>query len=187
MLNADLMPSAIFNLIVRRLPFQAVCVGLMAVWLGVAGCSHYRLGAGGKLAFEKLYVAPVASEVSLPQARAIVGTQLREMFLRDGRVALVNSPEAADAVLHVNLKTFAREPSVARADDTGLARKFATTLAAECTLRTRDGATLFEKRLVNVRRDSFTDSGQLQAEYQLLPLLAESLAADIAHMVLDVW
>ena len=47
-------------------------------------------------------------------------------------------------------------------------------------------------------RDAYTDSGQklptgisvsgqLQSEYQALPLLADALADKVAHAVLDVW
>jgi len=38
-----------------------------------------------------------------------------------------------------------------------------------------------------VKRDVYTDSGQQQAEYQILPLLAEDLAAKASHAVLDTW
>jgi outer membrane lipopolysaccharide assembly protein LptE/RlpB len=161
---------------------------LSAAALGLlSACAHYRLGTGGALAFHTLYIAPVESEAQVPQARALVGTQIREAFLRDGRVALVNSADEAEAVLRVTLKSYAREANVARADDTGLASKFSLTLAAECTLRTRDGRALFEKRPVNAQRDTYTDSGQLQSEYQTLPLLADALATNIRHAVLDVW
>jgi outer membrane lipopolysaccharide assembly protein LptE/RlpB len=171
--------------VARRLAFAAVL--LLVAGLMLPGCTHYRLGTGGALAFHSLYVAPVTSETLLPQSRALVGTQLREAFLRDGRVALANSAETADATLHVSLKTYNREATVARTDDTGLARKFALTLSAECTLRTRDGKVLFEKRAVRAQRDAYTDQGQLQAEYQTLPLLADTLAQNVTHAVLDVW
>jgi hypothetical protein len=159
----------------------------LAAGLLLPACSHYRLGTAGRVAFDSLYVEPVASEATLPQARALVGTQLREALLRDGRVTLANSADAAGATLHVLLKSYVREPSVARADDTGLARKFGLTLIAECTLRTRDGKVLFEKRIVQAQRDAYTDLGQLQSEYQTVPLLAETLAQNVAHAVLDVW
>jgi outer membrane lipopolysaccharide assembly protein LptE/RlpB len=169
----------------RRLTFAVIAT--LVAGLLLPACTHYRLGTGGELAFHSLYIEPVASEALLPQARALVGTQIREAFLHDGRVALVNSAEAAEATLHVSLKSYVREPTVARTDDTGLARKFALTLTAECTLRTRDGRVQFEKRAVRAQREDYTDSGQLPAEYQTLPLLAETLAQDIAHAVLDVW
>ena len=171
--------------VVRRLALAGLA--MLVAGLFLPACTHYRLGTGGELTFHSLYVAPVASETLLPQARALVGTQLREALLRDGRVTLVNSAEAAEATLQVSLKSYDREATVARTDDTGLARKFALNLTAECTLRTRDGKVLFEKRAVRAQRDAYTDQGQLQAEYQTLPLLAETLAQNITHAVLDAW
>ncbi len=169
----------------RRLALAGLAALVAGLFL--PACTHYRLGTGGELAFHSLYVEPVDSEAQLPQARALVGTEIREAILRDGRVALVNSAGAADATLHVSLKSYKRDATVARTDDTGLARKFALTLTAECTLRTRDGKVLFEKRAVLAQRDAYTDQGQLQAEYQTLPLLAETLSQNVAHAVLDVW
>ena len=153
-------------------------------------CAHYQLGTGsaGKLAFHTLYVAPVENKTSLPQARELVSTQLREAFARDARVTLVNSPEAADAPLTVVLNEYRRDVAAAREDDTGLARKFNLTLGAVCTLRdNRAAKPLFENRPVSVQREAFTDSGQVQSEYQTLPLLADALADKVTHAALDVW
>lgn len=153
------------------------------------GCSHYQLGTGasGKLAFHTLYLEPVENKTLLPQARALISTQVREAFARDGRVTLVNAPEAADATLAVTITSYRRDVLTVREGDTGLARKFNLTLATTATLRSRDGKKLFENRPVEVQREVFTDSGQLQSEYQTLPLLAESLAAKVTHAALDAW
>jgi hypothetical protein len=100
----------------------------------------------------------------------------------------VNSAAEADATLTVVITDYHREMTVAREDDTGLARKFALTLGTTCTLKdNRSGEILFNHRAVTVQRDVFTDSGQLQAEYQMLPILADALADKISHTVLDVW
>ena len=178
---------------------------LLASFLGAAlfgftpGCSHYQLGTGGKLAFTTLYVQPVTTQVLLPQAQAIIATQVRDAFLRDHRVTLVNSPEAADATLAIKITDYRREVATQRRDDTGLARKFAITLTVHCTLTDRRaGQPLFSRREIMARRDAYNDSGQslpsgasvsgqLQSEYQALPLLADALAAKVAHAVLDVW
>jgi hypothetical protein len=171
----------------RMTPRLLLLAGL-AAGLGLAGCAHYQLGTEGKLAFTTLYVEPVANRTLLPQAQAIVTTQLRAAFLRDGRVTLVNSAADADATLTVVIKDYRRDMTAVREDDTGLARKFAVTLEVACTLRdNRSGKVLFADRPVSVHRDAFTDGGQLQSEYQLLPLLAAALAQQVAHTVLDVW
>ncbi len=161
--------------------------------LSVTACSHYQLGTAAKLQFHALYVEPVAvaKNVSLPQAREIVSAQIREAFLHDARVTLVNAPESADATLTVVLTDYHRDVTSVREGDTGLARKFTLTLGATCTLSDNRGATanktFFDHRPVSVQREAYTDSGQLQSEYQTLPLLAESLAGKITHTVLDVW
>jgi len=159
------------------------CAGLL-----LAGCSHYQLGSGAKLAFATLYVEPVETKAHVPQARAILGTQIREMFAKDGRVILVNSPQEADATLSVVVRDYHRDVASALESDPGRARKFTLTLGADCTLRqNRTGQVLFANRRITVQRDAFTDGGQLQSEYQALPLLAEALADKVGHAVLDVW
>jgi hypothetical protein len=161
---------------------------LLAFFLG--GCAHYQLGTGaeGKLAFRTLYVAPVENQTRLPQVRELVSTQLREAFVRDTRITLADSPDTADATLNVALVDYHRDVATVREGDTGLARKFNLTLGAVATLHdNRAAKNLFERRPLSVQREAFTDSGQLQSEYQTLPLLADALAAKVTHATLDVW
>lgn len=169
----------------RRILLPAL---LCLAGVGLAACAHYQLGTRTKLTFATLYVAPVENHAMLPQAQAIVATAVREALLRDGRVTLVSSPEAADVTLRVTLTGYNREMTAANPADTGLARKFALHLHATCTLTdNRAHRPLFAGRDVTVTRDAYTDSGQLQAEYQTVPLLADALADRVAHAVLDVW
>lgn len=170
--------------LLRRL---ASVLGLLLL-LGLTGCAHYHLGTETVLPFSTLYVAPVQNKTMVPQAQAIVSTMLRDELLRDGRVTLVNSPDEADAVLTITLVNYRRDVATVKPGDTGLARKFALTLDASATLHDNKGQKdYFEHRAINAVRDDFTDGGQLQAEYQTLPLLAEALAKKASHAVLDVW
>jgi hypothetical protein len=155
--------------------------------LMLSGCAHYQLGIGSRTTFRTLYVEPVANQTVLPQSQALLSTHLRQAFARDGRIALVNSAALADATLSVLITDYHREVAAVREDDTGLARKFNLTLGATCTLRERDGRVRFENHAVQAVREAFTDGGQLQSEYQTLPLLAESLALKLVHTTLDVW
>jgi outer membrane lipopolysaccharide assembly protein LptE/RlpB len=156
--------------------------------LGLTACAHYQLGNGPPPKFTRLYLAPVVSDGLIPQAQAVVTTQLREVFLKDGRLALVESAAEADAVLTITLGSYQREATVSRPDDTGRARRFAVTLRASATLLdVRSGQKLFADRPLSATRGVFTDSGQIQAEYQTLPLLAEVLAGNALHAVLDIW
>lgn len=168
-------------------PWLSAALVLGAV-LCLGGCSHYQLGTGSEPAFRTLYVEPVANKTLLPQSRALLSTQLREAFARDGRVALATSAAGADATLTVVINDYHRDIATGREDDTGLARKFNLTLGVTCTLRdNRAQKNLFENRVVATQREAFTDGGQLQSEYQALPLLAELLAKKVVHAALDTW
>lgn len=165
-----------------RLLFSALLL------LAVAGCGHYRLGTEARPAFSTLHVEPVVVSALIPQSKALFTTQVRETFIRDGRVALANTPEAAEATLLITVRHYDREVATVRPGDTGLARKFTVILQADATLHDRrTGKNLFVQRPITVKRELFTDSGQVQAEYQLLPLLAADLADQARHAVLDVW
>src|SRR4051812_26905059 len=101
-----------------RFKMPSAALLFVAVVLGVgAGCSHYQLGTDAKLAFTTLYIEPIANKTLLPQAQALMSTQLRERFARDGRVTLVNSPQGADATLTVSINDYHRNPATVREDD----------------------------------------------------------------------
>jgi hypothetical protein len=161
---------------------------LLSSVLCLAGCAGYHLGTGTSLKFATLYVAPVTTEALIPQARELVTTQVREAFIKDGRVKLVDSPAEADAILQIALTGYDRAVAVSRQDDTGLARRFDVSLQAHATLtneRTKEA--FFVRRPLTAKRGVFTDSGLVPSEYQALPLLAEQLASEVAHSVLDTW
>jgi len=161
---------------------------LVAGVLALSACAHYQLGSGATVKFTTLFIAPVTATTAIPQAQVLVTTQVREAFIHDGRVTLVNSPEEADAVLQISLSGYNRVVAVSRPDDTGLARRFDVTLYAKATLTdNRSKVADFVQRPLKATRGAFTDSGLVPAEYATMPLLAEQLATETVHAVLDVW
>jgi len=176
--------------------FPALLLSVVCAFGGLflSGCG-YQLGTpqAAPLAFSTLYVAPVKMRALIPQADAVLTGALREHFARDGRVTLAATPDTADAALEITIRNYSRETATADPTDTGLARKFTVVLLAEATLRdnknTNDsaGRAYFTARPIEVRRDIFADGGQQQAEYQILPLLAQDLADKAIHAVLDTW
>ena len=153
-----------------------------------AGCAGYRLGTGAHVEFNSLHVAPVQMKALVPQAQPMLTAAIREAFMKDGRLALAATPEAAGASLRIIVRDYRRDVATVRPGDTGLARKFVVTLTAEASLvNPSDGRIFFSGRTIEVQRDVFTDSGQQQAEYQILPLLAQDLADKLTHAVLDTW
>jgi hypothetical protein len=163
------------------------------------GCSHYHVGSGPAPSFATLYIAPTKNKTVIAQSQVVMTTMIRQAFIRDGRVEVVDSPADADATLEITLVNYRRDNVANREDDVGLARKFTLRLAASCKLRdNRTGTLLFEGRTIEVQREAFTDNGlggvpfgtsndQLQSEYNTLPLLADALSERVTHAVLDVW
>jgi hypothetical protein len=172
---------------------------LLVAALMTQGCGHYRMGAGPAPTFATLYIEPAKNKTTLAQSRELVSTMVREAFIRDGRIEVVDSRADADATLEVTLVKYKRDNAANREDDNGLARKFTLRLTASCSLRdNRTGRMLFDGREIEVQREAFTDNGlglvpfgtsndQLQSEYNTLPLLAELLSDKVTHAVLDVW
>lgn len=168
-----------------RLAFLAT---LAACTLGLAACANYHLGTGAEPRFSTLHVSVVRNETLAPQVVALVTTQVREAFIKDGRVRLVDSADEADATLSLVLEDYHRDATVARADDTGLARRFDVTLQARATLHDRRAQRdIFTRQALKATRGVFTDSGQIPSEYHAAPLLAELLAERALHAVLDNW
>ncbi len=165
---------------VRHLLALAACAGLTA-------CSHYHLGAPGRPVAQSLFVVPATNASFAPQAAPLVTEAVRLALSRDGRISLASSPAAAEARLEIRLVSFERDVLAARRDDTALARKFAVKLTAEVTVVDSHDKILVDRRTITATRDVFVDSGLQPAEYQTMPLLAEALAAEIAHTVLDTW
>lgn len=166
------------------------CLALAAIvaWAVVAGCAHYHLGAGSEAPFKTVGLEPIADTARVPQSRALLDTRIREAFIRDGRASVVANAKEAEATLTVAISDYRREVAAVRENDTGLARKFNVQLTLNCRLRdNRSGRMIWEERSISVVREVFTDGGQLQSEYQTLPLLAEAAAVKLVHAALDVW
>lgn len=165
-----------------------------------AACSHYRLGTGVEREFTTIFIAPVETNAVLPQATAVLSTQIREAFIRDGRLRVVNTPAEAEAILTVKLGSMRREAQTKLPTDSGLSRKFGLVLAATATLQDEKGEKVwFADRALRVERQIFTDDGsaagpsflepvqQTQAEFAIVPTLGEELAAQVRGAVLDTW
>lgn len=165
-----------------------VCLSLV-LGTGLAGCGgRYQLGPGTEPGFATLHVAVVKSDALVPQSVAIVTAAIREAFIKDGRVRLVDRPDEADAVLRVVLVDYRRETTVAQPADTGLSRRYDVTLNAVATLiDQRQGRPLLTDRPLSARRGVFSDSGNIPAEAHTLPLLADRLAGEAVRAVLERW
>ena len=169
---------------------RALIIGLSLIGLFLAsGCSNYHLGTeSAPLQFKTLFIAPVVNTAAVPQAVVPITSAIRTALVSDPRVELSDSADAADALIQVTLVKYGRSFTAVLPTDTALARKFDLTLTATCTLtHQQTGKILFANREIKSTRQIFVDGGQGPAEYQVMPQLADDLARQIAHAVLDVW
>ncbi len=165
----------------------------------ISGCNSYQLGNPVELPFESIYIKPVSNDSFAPQAQALLSTQIRDAFIRDGRTKLVTSREAADAVLLINLTDYKRYAAARQSEDTTTAASFSLILAAEVSLFNQNkGDYYFQERIINESSSAYVDNPYatpaiaqtqdfLQMEYQAMPRLTHDLSRRIADEVLNTW
>ena len=165
----------------------------------ISGCKSYQFGNPTELPFDSIYIKPVTNDSFAPQAQALISSQIRDIFIHDGRTKLVTNREAADAVLIVNLTEYRRRAAARRSVDTKVAASFALVLTAEVSLFNQNkGSYYFQERIVRKSSSAYlnapydttaTSQSQdfLQSEYQAMPRLTRDLARRIADEVLNPW
>lgn len=166
---------------------------------GLVGCKSYHLGSPVELPFKTIFVKPVSNDSFAPQAQVVLSSQLRDAFIRDGRLQLVTNEESADAVLLVNLTEYDRRAASRNRSDTIVARDFDLYLTADVSLfNQQNGDYYFENRRIKERSNAYVENPYLdpsvtqaqdllQAEHQAMPRITRDLARRIADEVLSPW
>jgi len=100
----------------------------------------------------------------LPQAQAVLATEICDALQKDGRVTVVATPELADAVLRVSIVGTAgtSRPQIRRhRPRTRIRPESQGFLYAD---RSPHREALLHQSRAQVSKNAFTDSGQLQSE-----------------------
>ncbi len=181
----------------HRASLLAILVIFTAVL--ISGCKSYQLGNPTELPFDSIYIKPVTNDSFAPQAQALISSQIRDIFIHDGRTKLVTSSKAADAVLIVNLTEYNRRAAGRQSLDTTMAANFSLTLAAEVSLFNQNkGDYYFQERMIQRSSNAYVEDlyatpgdsqtqDFLQSEYQAMPRITRDLARRIADEVLNPW
>ncbi|MGJ8653226.1 MAG: LPS assembly lipoprotein LptE [Opitutaceae bacterium] len=165
-----------------------------------SGCASYKLGAPTELQFESIYIRPASNDSFAPQVQTLVSAQIREAFIRDGRVKLLSKESDADAVLSVNITNYERNAGARHRRDTVSARTFRLTMFAEISLyNAKQGDFFFEERNVSEYTSVYADNPFVdakdfeqrqaynQAEYSAMTRIARGIARKISDEVLSPW
>ncbi|MDA0348551.1 MAG: LPS assembly lipoprotein LptE [Verrucomicrobia bacterium] len=162
-----------------------IVTALAVEWL-FYGCASYQAGDGTMVPFSSIQISPVINESQAPQINQVVNHDLREVFIKSGKVQVEST--GTEAKLNVTLSGYERQTIATNSQDTALARKYALTLTASCDLiNLTEESPYFLNREVSVTLDIFLDSGQTSTETNAIPLLSKKLAEAIENEVLQVW
>ena len=127
----------------RYLVKNPACVfALIAITL-LSGCANYQLGDSAPLPFRTLYILPAANDSFAPLAVSTVSSEIREAFIRDGRVKLIAKEENADAILTIRLTEYERSAVTRDTDDTFRARDFNIRFSASFPFITKHPVMIF--------------------------------------------
>lgn len=159
-----------------------LCIGCLLC----ASCTSYKLGTP-ETPFKKLYVEPAQNSAFVPQAQALLTSQVMQALLRDGQLELCG-PEEADTTLSIRITEYKRDIASTQLDNTALARSYDLTLEAELTLTdNHTGKAYFQNRSVNTTVNALTDESFQTTEYQSLSTLTRRLAEEIRRVILHAW
>ncbi len=182
----------------RNLIRFSVCVFATLALALLSGCANYQLGDSAPLPFRTLYIVPAANDSFAPLAVSTVSAEMREAFIRDGRVTLVAKEENADAVLSILLTDYERTAVTRDNEDTVRARDFSIQFSARLSLYNQiSGDDYFRDRSISARTNTYvgnpyagtesTPFDYRQAEHLAMPRLARDLARQAASTVLSNW
>lgn len=179
-------------------PLVRALIGLAAIVVLSLfnGCASYHLGSSAEIPFKSIYIKPASNHSFAPQAQPIVSAQIREAFIRDARVKLVASEEAADAVLFVDLTEYDRSAGARSSLDTTIAKDFNIRLTAKVSLFNQaQGNYLFKERSIQADTQAYIGNpyaeseiiSYQQSERQAMTQLAREIARKITDEVLSPW
>ena len=142
---------------------------------------------------------PASNASFAPQSQAILSAQVRDAFIKDGRVKVLSNESEADAVLELSIIEFTRESGARLRADTETAQTFNLGLEAEISLfDVNTGDFYFAQRKLEQSEGIYVDNpfnspsagerqGYIRAEYNAMPRITRELARKIADEVLSPW
>lgn len=160
---------------------------LLAIVALSAGCAHYHTGAGNKLPFKTLYVAPAKNDSLAPQAQALLTGQVRNKILADSRIELKNE-DNADATLEITICDFETNVGSTKGTDSIVANSLNVSLGVNITLEMQNkDEILLKNHHVSAEVEVLSQDGYEEAQYQAMPKLTQKLADKIYILISTPW
>jgi hypothetical protein len=151
------------------------------------GCAGYRLGPTLHADYKSIAVPMFANKTLKPQLEAQVTNGIIKRLQSDGSLR-VDSPANADVVLTGEIVRYYRRPLRSLRNETGTPREYRISLDARVEVRERaTGKTVLPSMVLTGNSDTFIGTDLQTAEDQLLPLLADDLARQVATLLVEKW
>jgi hypothetical protein len=168
---------------------RKLAAGLGVVFL-LSGCAGYRVGdtSGRDLQGVRSVYVPTAKNTSLePELQMTVTNAIIRRFNADGTLE-TDQNAAADSELDVVVTNVQHNPIRSSTTDLLITAEYQLTIQAKATYTNRKlGRKIFENFDVSGSTTYFTQSNNLEAERQALPLAAQDLAENTVKLVTEGW
>lgn len=164
---------------------KIVCFGLLPL---LTGCVSYHLGNSSKPPFRTVYVAPVNNRSEANQVQNILWEQVCQALMESPSIELVSSPERADVVLEVTIRSFHQSVSSTSERDSVRAKSYWLSMTAECSLKNPAKNNYWiRNQAVSASVNAYIGSNFIESKYQSMPKLTSELARKIRNIMIDSW
>lgn len=165
-----------------------ILVLLCLLWAGCASYSLKEASSSGEL--RTLTIDPVVNESYAPQVISLLTRDLRDSFIREGSVRLVDGDRRSDARLRVRVVDYRESFVSGRDEDAGRPASLALDMTVAVELDSTSAA--IRDRIPNDWR--FTESVPVYAEPSIrdgasmhLPALTQKISRRVRDAVLSPW
>lgn len=164
---------------------KIACLGLIPL---LSGCVSYHLGNSTKPPFRTVYVAPVNNRSEANQVQNILWEQVCQALMESPSVELVSSPERADAILEVTIRSFRQSISSTSEQDSVRAKSYWLSMTADCSLKNPEKNNYWiRNQSVSASVNAYIESNFIESKYQSMPKLTSELARKIRNIMIDSW
>ncbi len=160
--------------------------GLLATLL-LTGCMGYQLGGTHPKGIKTVFVAPVINKTTEPAIELQVTPALRQQIQFDGRLKLVNSAEAADAIMEVVLTDYSLQAVAYRNDLKTTAEQYRIRITANSSLRNAKTQKIITKSKTYGETTFFFESDLTTSKRNALPRATQELTKFIVDDLIEQW
>jgi len=158
-------------------------------------CSHYQMVELSSFPYKTLYINNISNQSFAPNAQILLNNQIRQRFLENGNMRLVNDPTTAESQLFVEILDYKRSPLSRASNDPGRinAMDYTITVLVSFYDNKEETYLIEDHRLISTEPVFYanTSGNELmnikEAEYRSIPRITNDLASQITNLIFGNW